>query len=77
MRGANGKHDIGLIAEEVGEVIPEVVVYEGNGQDAQSVDYARLVAVLIEAMKEQQEELEELRALVRSLAVEGDVAGRQ
>ena len=51
---ADGKHDIGLIAEEVGEVIPEVVAYEENGIDAKSVDYARLVAVLIEAVKAQQ-----------------------
>ncbi len=47
-----GKRDIGLIAEEVGEVVPEVVVYEKNGLDAQSIDYARLVALLIEATKE-------------------------
>ena len=47
----SGKHDIGLIAEEVGEVIPEVVAYEENGIDAKSVDYARLVVVLIEGMK--------------------------
>jgi len=51
---ANGKPDIGLVAEEVGKVIPEVVVYEANGVDARSVDYSRLVAVLIEAVKEQQ-----------------------
>ncbi|MBI1929621.1 tail fiber domain-containing protein [Candidatus Poribacteria bacterium] len=50
---ADGQHNIGLIAEEVGEVIPEVVAYEANGKDAKSVDYARLVAVLIEAIKEQ------------------------
>jgi len=30
------------------------MVYEENGVDAKSVDYARLVAVLIEAVKEQQ-----------------------
>ena len=28
-------------------------MYEGNGQDAKSINYARLVAVLIEAVKEQ------------------------
>lgn len=50
----DSKHDIGLIAEEVGKVIPEIVVYEENGKDARSVDYARLVALLIEAVKEQQ-----------------------
>ena len=35
---ADGTADIGLIAEEVGEVIPEVVAYEANGRDALSVD---------------------------------------
>ena len=57
----DGKHDIGLIAEEIGEVIPEVVEYENNNKDAKSVDYARLVAVLIEAVKEQQEQLNSQR----------------
>lgn len=58
----SGKPDIGLIAEEVGAVIPEVVQYEENGVDAQSVDYARLVALLIEGMKEQQKRIEALES---------------
>lgn len=58
---SDGSHSIGLIAEEVGEVIPEVVAYERNGTDAQSLDYARLVALLIEGMKEQQRQIDELR----------------
>ncbi|MDQ7063256.1 MAG: tail fiber domain-containing protein [candidate division KSB1 bacterium] len=57
---ASGKHDIGLIAEEVGAVIPEVVTYEENGIDAKSVDYARLVVVLIEAVKELSARVEQL-----------------
>lgn len=65
---ADGKHDIGLIAEEVGEVVPEVVAYEDNGIDARSVDYARLVALLIEAVKEQQKEIEELKGAVKALS---------
>ena len=64
---ADGRHDIGLIAEEVGEVIPEIVVFEENGVDAESVDYSRLVAVLIEAMKAQQAEIDQLKATVYSL----------
>ena len=51
---ANGQHEVGVIAEEVGAVIPEVVTWEKNGKDAQSVDYGRLTALLIEATKEQQ-----------------------
>lgn len=63
----NGKEDIGLIAEEVAEVIPEVVAFEENGEDAQSIDYSRLVAVLIEATKEQQKEIEGLIAEISEL----------
>jgi hypothetical protein len=51
---ANGKHEVGVIAEEVGAVVPEAVSYEDNGKDALGVDYSRLTALLIEATKEQQ-----------------------
>jgi len=50
----SGKHEVGVIAEEVGTVVPEVVSWEKNGTDAQGVDYSRLTALLIEATKEQQ-----------------------
>jgi hypothetical protein len=53
----SGKHEIGVIAEEVGAVFPEVVTYEENGKDARGVDYSRLTALLIEATKQQQAEL--------------------
>ena len=61
--------DIGLIAEEVGAVIPEVVEFEDNGVDARSVDYGRLAPILIESIKElhaiaqrQQAEIDKLRS---------------
>jgi hypothetical protein len=50
----SGRHEIGVIAEEVGAVVPEVVTFEENGKDARGVDYSRLTALLIEATKEQQ-----------------------
>jgi hypothetical protein len=53
-RKDSGKHEIGVIAEEVGQVVPEVVSYESNGKDAAGVDYSRLTALLIEAVKQQQ-----------------------
>ena len=57
----SGKHEIGVIAEEVGSVVPEVVSYEANGKDASGVDYSRLTAVLIEAVKQQQKQIRELQ----------------
>jgi hypothetical protein len=50
----DGVHDIGVIAQEVREVIPEVVkeTEDINGEKYLSVDYSKLVPVLIEAIKE-------------------------
>ncbi len=62
----SGREDIGLIAEEVAEVVPEVVAYE-NGQ-AQGVNYGHLVALLIEAIKTQQQQIETRQAEVDRLA---------
>ena len=63
----DGRHDIGLIAEEVGEVIPEIVAFEENGIDAKSVDYARIVAVLVQGIKEQQKQIEKQEAAIETL----------
>ena len=52
-------HDIGVIAQEIEEVLPEVVATRENGYKA--VKYDRIVALLIEAIKEQQKEIEELK----------------
>jgi hypothetical protein len=51
---ATGKHEVGVIAEEVGVVVPEIVSWNSNGSEAKGVDYSRLTALLIEATKEQQ-----------------------
>ena len=68
----DGTRDIGLIAEEVGEVVPEVVEYEENGHDAKSADYARLVPLLVESIKEQQQDaaLAELNARMARVEAE-------
>jgi septal ring factor EnvC (AmiA/AmiB activator) len=47
---------VGVIAEEVAAVLPEVVAFEDDGQ-ARGVNYGKLVSVLIEATKAQQEDL--------------------
>ena len=62
-----GHHDIGMIAEEVGKIIPEIVVYEGNGIDAYGMDYSKITPLLIEAIKAQQKEIESLRARLEKI----------
>ena len=49
----SGRTDIGFIAEDVGKVLPMVVDYEKNGVDAIAMDYTRINAVLVEAVKDQ------------------------
>ncbi len=61
----SGKHEIGVIAEEVGQVVPEVVSYEANGKDARGVDYSRLTAILIEAVKQQQKQIATEQSQIR------------
>jgi hypothetical protein len=55
-----GQHDVGCIAEEVGKVLPEIVVYEENGIDADGMDYSKFTPLLIEAIKALQKRVEEL-----------------
>ena len=57
-----------LAAPEVGEVVPEVVSYEANSKDAQGVDYSRLTALLIEAVKQQQTQIAVQQRLIHKLS---------
>ncbi|HUG43235.1 MAG TPA: tail fiber domain-containing protein [Acidobacteriota bacterium] len=52
-----GKPSLGLIAEEAAEVIPELVETNEQTQQAEAINYAALTALLIEAVKEQQERI--------------------
>jgi len=45
----DGQHADGMIAEEVGKVLPEIVGYEENGVDAIGMDHSKLTPLLIEA----------------------------
>ncbi len=62
----SGKHEVGVIAEEVGAVVPEIVTWDKNGTDAQGVDYSRLTAVLIEAVKAQQTQIASLTSAAKT-----------
>ena len=66
-----GVRDIGVIAQEVETVIPEIVREKKaeliDGLPTKTVDYEKLVAVLIEGMKEQQSQIDELREEIQAL----------
>jgi chromosomal replication initiation ATPase DnaA len=52
---------MGVIAQEVEKVIPEVVKTDKSKEKIKSVAYGNLVGVLIEAIKELKAEIEELK----------------
>jgi hypothetical protein len=62
------KVHLGFIAQEVEELCPEVVISDDNGY--KSVDYSRLTPVLLEAIKEQQEQIDDLKEMVDRLVSE-------
>jgi len=67
-----GQHDVGMIAEEVGAVLPEIVQYEENGTDAIGMDYSKLTPLLVEAFKELKRNVEAKDAEIAALCNEKD-----
>jgi len=63
----SGRSDFGFIAQDLREVLPECV----SGEDTDGVlgvDYSRLTAVLVEAMKSQQTEIDALKSAIAKLS---------
>ncbi len=57
---------MGLIAQDVEKTFPEAVIT--NPQSGlESVDYAKIVAPLVEAVKNQQQQIEELKSEIKTL----------
>ena len=56
---------IGLIAQDVEEYLPQVISVNKDGYKL--ISYGNIVAILIEGMKEQQKEIEELKNAVNLL----------
>ena len=61
----DGKQRIGVLAQEIQEVFPELVTEDGN--EMLAVNYQGLVPVLINALKEQDEKINRLENLVEKL----------
>ena len=64
-----GQKDIGFIAQEVEDVIPEIVkekeVLFNEGTKYKTIDYEKITAVLVEAVKELQQEIVELKKQIK------------
>ena len=71
--GRKGEKDLGVIAQEVEKVIPEIVrdkeipLIDNSGKTYKTVDYEKLTAVLIEGVKEQQKQIDKLKQQVKEL----------
>ena len=66
MKSAPGRADLGFIAQDVAKVVPEVCGLDANGI-GRSIDYGRMSAVIAGAVKAQQAQIEELKAVIEKL----------
>jgi hypothetical protein len=55
----NSGHDIGVMAQEVERIAPELVITRDNGYKA--VKYEKMIALLIEAIKDLSREIDSLK----------------
>jgi hypothetical protein len=69
-RHYNESRQVGVIAQEIETVIPEVV--NDGPEGYKSVDYSKITAVLIEAVKEQQKQIESMQAEIDALKASGN-----
>jgi hypothetical protein len=78
-KSGQGHAELGLIAEDVAEVLPELVVTKDDGQSVEGVKYPNLVAVAVEGIKQQQHQIQSLRdendALKKALSALQDQIG--
>ena len=65
----NGHHEVGVIAQELNEVIPNVVQEGGEdvNEEPWGVDYGKLTPYLIKAMQEQQTIINDLKTRIETL----------
>jgi hypothetical protein len=75
------KHDIGVIAQELEEVIPEAIKSapfdtgvngeSTSGENYKTVQMEKIIPILIEAAKEQQKQIEDLKLQIQNLINNG------
>lgn len=67
---SSDKHDIGMIAEDVAKVFPELITYEKDGKTIKGYRPEGLIGLLVEGIKEQQITIESQQKQIRELKEE-------
>jgi hypothetical protein len=62
----DNREQVGVIAQEVEKVLPQVV-FEHSNNDLKSVSYGNIVGVLIEAIKDQNKRIDELENIIQDM----------
>ena len=65
--GYQKKIDVGVSAQEVQKVLPEIIAPAPIDPQYMTVRYEKMIPLLIEAIKEQQSQIEELKTLIAKL----------
>ena len=67
----SNESDYGLIAQQVKAVVPEIVKGDET-KEYLSVDYAKIIPILVEALKHQQKEIQRLKEIVKLKKLDHD-----
>ena len=63
-----GNKEVGFIAQDLYKIIPEIVYKPADeNKEIWSIDYAKLVPVLVKSIQDLQKEMQEIKAMVSSL----------
>ena len=66
-RDFGAQNELGFIAQEVEKISPELVSKDNSPAEYRSVKYDKVVALLVEAIKEQQKQIDQLKNEVKRL----------
>jgi len=62
----DAREQVGVLAQDMEAVLPEVVLTADDDMQTKSVDYSKLTAVLIESVKELNVQLQELKQQINN-----------
>ena len=65
-KAAREKNEIGMIAQEVEQIVPQAIEPAPFNNKYKTIKYDRLIPLLVECIKEQQKQIDELKSLYKS-----------